>query len=181
MHGFSLLTSLIAIILIDLSLSGDNAAIIGLAIRELPPKLARRAAFVGASGAIAVRVAFTAAATLMMKVRYLNAIGGVILIWLTTPRTEVRGFPEARALRFLLHRPCRACQIGFGLTVAPQALPACPAVQTLLGRNTQESEPFRLDVLSGVHVPVMDHAAFWAGPPANEQRHLIHLVAADVA
>jgi len=83
MRAFSFLTSLLAIILIDLSLSGDNAAVIGLAIRELPPKLARRAAFIGASGAILARVVFTAAATLMMRVPYLNAIGGAILIWIT--------------------------------------------------------------------------------------------------
>lgn len=83
MKALSFATSLLTIILIDLSLSGDNAAVIGLAIRGLPPRLARRAAFLGASGAIAVRVIFTAIATLMMRVPYLKAIGGIILIRIT--------------------------------------------------------------------------------------------------
>lgn len=98
MTSISFLTSLAAIVLIDLSLSGDNAAVIGLAIRELPPKLANRAAFIGASGAVAVRVFFTAIATLMMKVPYLNAAGGVILIWITWKLVAADDEREAKTI-----------------------------------------------------------------------------------
>lgn len=79
----SVVSSLGRIILIDLSLSGDNAAVIGLAVRDLPPKQGRLAAILGASGAIATRMLFAVLATLLLRLPYLNAIGGVILAWIT--------------------------------------------------------------------------------------------------
>ncbi len=83
MVGLSLAGAVLSIVLIDLSLSGDNAAVIGLAIRELPPTQARLAAIVGALGAIAVRIIFTGLATLLTKIRFVNAAGGLILVWVT--------------------------------------------------------------------------------------------------
>lgn len=83
MTGLSLIGAVFAIIIIDLSLSGDNAAVIGLAIRDLPPKQARTAALAGAFGAVTVRIFFTALATLLTKVKFVNAVGGLILVWIT--------------------------------------------------------------------------------------------------
>ena len=83
MTGLTLVGAIFSIIIIDLSLSGDNAAVIGLAIRGLPAKQARTAALAGALGAVAVRILFTALATLLTKVRFVNAIGGLILVWIT--------------------------------------------------------------------------------------------------
>ena len=53
------LQALIAIILIDLVLAGDNAIVIGLAARKLPPNLQKKAVFWGAIGAVAVRSVLT--------------------------------------------------------------------------------------------------------------------------
>jgi len=81
-----LLTTLWAIssiVLIDLALSGDNAAVIGMAIKNLPPKQRKRAAFIGAGGAILLRVIFTAMATILLTIPYLKALGGIILIGIT--------------------------------------------------------------------------------------------------
>ena len=79
----STIASLSKIVMIDLSLSGDNAAVIGLAVRKLPPRQARLAAALGAAGAIFVRILFTVLITLLIRLPYLNAIGGLILLWIT--------------------------------------------------------------------------------------------------
>ncbi len=69
--------------LIDLVLSGDNAAVIGLAIRHLPAKQRKKAAILGTGGAVGLRVGFTAVATLLLQVPYLSAVGGLILLFIT--------------------------------------------------------------------------------------------------
>lgn len=75
--------AIISITLIDLVLSGDNAAVIGLAIRNLPKEMQKKAAIYGAAGAIVLRVIFTVFATYLLTVPYLSAIGGIILVWIT--------------------------------------------------------------------------------------------------
>lgn len=80
---WSYLSAALAIVIIDLALSGDNAAVIGLAIRDLPPEQRKKAAVLGAGGAILLRVFFTVIATLLLRIPYLNAIGGVILLVIT--------------------------------------------------------------------------------------------------
>lgn len=77
------LGAIFSITIIDLALSGDNAAVIGLAIRNLPLKQRKWAALLGAGGAIAFRVALTALATLLLRVPYLNTLGGILLVWIT--------------------------------------------------------------------------------------------------
>lgn len=77
------LLAILSISLIDLVLSGDNAAVIGLAIRDLPKAMQKKAALLGAAGAIILRVTFTIFAVYLLQIRFLSAIGGVILIWIT--------------------------------------------------------------------------------------------------
>ncbi len=77
------ITAILSITIIDLVLSGDNAAVIGLAIRGLPRKMQKKAAIFGAGGAIILRIVFTVFAVYLLSVKYLSAIGGVILIYIT--------------------------------------------------------------------------------------------------
>ncbi|MCR6544746.1 TerC family protein [Dehalobacterium formicoaceticum] len=77
------LTAILSITIIDLVLSGDNAAVIGLAIRGLPYYMQKKAAIFGAGGAIVLRITFTIFAVYLLSVKYLSAIGGVILIFIT--------------------------------------------------------------------------------------------------
>jgi YjbE family integral membrane protein len=77
------LMSILSITIIDLVLSGDNAAVIGLAIKNLPREQRKSASLVGAGGAIVLRIIFTSVATLLITVPYLNLIGGILLIWIT--------------------------------------------------------------------------------------------------
>lgn len=74
--------ALIAIIIIDLVLSGDNAVIIGMAARQLSPENRRRAILIGGAGAVGLRIIFTAMAALLLGIPLLQAAGGLLLLWI---------------------------------------------------------------------------------------------------
>jgi YjbE family integral membrane protein len=75
-------TALLAIILIDLVLAGDNAIVIALAARNLPPPLQKKAIMWGAVGAIAVRSVMTVGVVWLLKIPGLMLVGGLGLIWI---------------------------------------------------------------------------------------------------
>ena len=70
------------IIIIDILLGGDNAIVIALACRNLPPRLRTRGILWGTFGAIAIRVALIAFAVTLLKMPYLKLVGGVLLLWI---------------------------------------------------------------------------------------------------
>ena len=70
------------IILIDILLGGDNAIVIALACRNLPPKLRTRGILWGTFGAIAIRVVLIAFAVTLLQVPYLKIVGGLLLFWI---------------------------------------------------------------------------------------------------
>jgi YjbE family integral membrane protein len=76
------LSALAAIILIDLVLAGDNAIVIALAARNLPPHLQRKAIVWGTFGAIAVRTVMTLGVVWLLKVPGLMLVGGLGLVWI---------------------------------------------------------------------------------------------------
>ncbi len=75
-------SALLAIILIDLVLAGDNAIVIALAARKLPPHLQRKAILWGTVGAIGVRSLMTFAVVWLLKIPGLMLIGGLGLFWI---------------------------------------------------------------------------------------------------
>jgi YjbE family integral membrane protein len=74
-------SALLAIILIDLVLAGDNAIVIALAARNLPPHLKNKAIVWGTVGAIAVRSVMTLGVVWLLKIPGLMAVGGLGLLW----------------------------------------------------------------------------------------------------
>jgi YjbE family integral membrane protein len=76
------LSALVAIVVIDLVLAGDNAIVIALAARNLPARLQRRAIVWGAFGAVAVRTALTLVAVWLLQIPGLLAAGGALLVWI---------------------------------------------------------------------------------------------------
>jgi YjbE family integral membrane protein len=76
------LSALMAIVVIDIVLAGDNAIVIALAARQLPPHLQKKAIIWGALGAVGVRVVLTAAVVWLLKVPGLLAVGGALLVWI---------------------------------------------------------------------------------------------------
>jgi YjbE family integral membrane protein len=81
----SLLQILIAglsIVLIDLLLAGDNALVIAMAVRALPPRQRKIALVWGAASAVAIRAAATIVAAQLLNIRFLKMAGGALVIWL---------------------------------------------------------------------------------------------------
>jgi len=70
------------IIAIDIVLGGDNAVVIALACRRLPPDLRRKGIFWGVFGAIALRVVLIFFAVSLLKVPYLKIVGALLLVWI---------------------------------------------------------------------------------------------------
>jgi YjbE family integral membrane protein len=70
------------IIAIDVVLSGDNAVVIALACRNLPPAQRKKGIFWGVAGAVSLRVALTAFAALVMNLPWLKLVGGLLLLWI---------------------------------------------------------------------------------------------------
>jgi YjbE family integral membrane protein len=76
------LTALLAIVMIDIVLAGDNAIVIALAARHLPRHLQRPAIVWGTVGAIVVRSAMTLVVVWLLKIPGLMLVGGAALVWI---------------------------------------------------------------------------------------------------
>jgi len=80
---------------LNLLLSGDNALVIALAVRALPPRQRILGQIWGALGAVALRVVFVAIVTLLLRVPLLQLVGGLLLLWiavrLVRPEDEGEG------------------------------------------------------------------------------------------
>lgn len=76
------LSALLAIVLIDLVLAGDNAIVIALAARKLPPQLQTKAIVWGTVGAIVVRTVMTVGVVWLLKIPGLMLVGGLGLVWI---------------------------------------------------------------------------------------------------
>lgn len=75
-------SALLAIIVIDLVLAGDNAIVIAMAAKNLPAHLQKKAIIWGAVGAIAVRSAMTLVVVYLLNIPGLMLIGGMLLVWI---------------------------------------------------------------------------------------------------
>jgi len=70
------------IIYINILLSGDNAVVIALACRGLPPKQRRWGVIWGAAGAVVLRIVLTIFAVKLLELPWLKAVGGILLLWI---------------------------------------------------------------------------------------------------
>jgi YjbE family integral membrane protein len=70
------------IIVIDILLAGDNAVVIALACRNLPPELQKRGVFWGVAGAIALRIVLTVFAGALLMLPWLRILGALALLWI---------------------------------------------------------------------------------------------------
>src|SRR3954469_22835198 len=75
-------SALLAIILIDLVLAGDNAIVIALAARNLPAHLQKKAILWGTVGAIGVRSVMTLGVVWLLQIPGLMLAGGIGLLWI---------------------------------------------------------------------------------------------------
>lgn len=82
MFSAEFVQALIAIIIIDLVLAGDNAIVIGMAARRVPKEKQRLVIIWGTAGAILIRAVATLAVVWLLRIPGLLLVGGVLLIWI---------------------------------------------------------------------------------------------------
>jgi YjbE family integral membrane protein len=76
------LSALLAIVLIDIVLAGDNAIVIALAARNLPAHLQKKAIVWGTLGAVVVRTVMSVGVVWLLQVPGLMLAGGIGLVWI---------------------------------------------------------------------------------------------------
>ena len=72
----------LSIVVIDLTLAGDNALVIALAVRTLPRRQQWLGRLWGTAGAVALRLAFITVATFLLRIPFLQLAGGLLLVWI---------------------------------------------------------------------------------------------------
>lgn len=75
---------LLKIIWINIILSGDNAVVIALAARSLPPAQQKKAVLFGSGAAVVLRIVLTVVAVQLLALPYLQIVGGLLLLWIGT-------------------------------------------------------------------------------------------------
>ena len=74
-------SALLAIVLIDLVLAGDNAIVIALAARNVPDHLRKKTILWGTAGAVVVRIVMTLGVVWLLQIPGLLLVGGLGLVW----------------------------------------------------------------------------------------------------
>ncbi|MFT9849243.1 TerC family protein [Aneurinibacillus sp. REN35] len=76
-------SALLAILVIDLVLAGDNAIVIGMAARRLPKEQQKKVIIWGTVGAILIRIFATLVVVWLLNIPGLLLVGGLLLIWIS--------------------------------------------------------------------------------------------------
>ena len=77
------LIKLVQIIWINIILSGDNAVVIAMACRGLPPDKQRPGMVLGALVAVVLRIVFTVIVATLLSTPFLKIVGGCLLLWIS--------------------------------------------------------------------------------------------------
>jgi YjbE family integral membrane protein len=75
------LTNLLSIVVIDITLAGDNAVVIAMAVRTLPKHQRRKGIIFGALAAVVVRVVITFFVAQLLTVAFVKLVGGLVILW----------------------------------------------------------------------------------------------------
>ncbi|MFZ0942914.1 MAG: TerC family protein [Syntrophobacteraceae bacterium] len=90
--AWTFLWDLLNIIIINLILSGDNAILLAMAMRWLPPDLRKKGFVFGAGAAVALRIVLTFIIAQVLAIPCIKLAGGVVLLWIAV-KLFVQGFP----------------------------------------------------------------------------------------
>ena len=85
---------LVSIVLIDLSLAGDNALVIALAVRSLPAREQWLGRVWGTAAAVALRLLFIAIVSVLLTIPLLRFAGGLLLLWIAVRLVRPGGVDE---------------------------------------------------------------------------------------
>ncbi len=72
----------LSIVLLDLSLAGDNALVIAMAVRTLPAKQRRTGLVLGSAAAVVLRIVITLAAARLLNIEFVKLAGGAFVLWI---------------------------------------------------------------------------------------------------
>jgi YjbE family integral membrane protein len=92
-YTWSFCMGFFSIILINIILSGDNAVVIALAVKNLPPKQKRAGIIFGAGAAVVLRIILTFCVVQLLNIPFLSFIGGLLILWIAV-KLFVEGAPE---------------------------------------------------------------------------------------
>ncbi len=92
---WAFVTAFLSIVLIDLVLAGDNAVVIALAVKNLPPKQKMRGIIFGAGAAVVLRVAITFCVAQLLNISFIKLAGGALVLWIAV-KLFVEGAPEEK-------------------------------------------------------------------------------------
>ena len=84
----------ISIVILDLTLAGDNALVIAMAVRTLPRRQQFWGRMWGSLGAVGLRLIFIAIITYLLKIPLLQFVGGLLLIWIAVKLVRQGGGGE---------------------------------------------------------------------------------------
>ncbi len=90
---WAFISSFLMIVLIDLVLAGDNAVVIAMAVRNLPPKKRKVGILMGAGGAVVLRVGLTIVVAQLIAFKGLKFCGGALIMWIAL-KLFIEGAPE---------------------------------------------------------------------------------------
>jgi YjbE family integral membrane protein len=76
------IASLVSIVVVDLTLSGDNAVVIAAAAKSLPRDMRKRALIAGAACAVIALVTAAFFVTRLLHVKFLQVVGGMAILWI---------------------------------------------------------------------------------------------------
>ncbi len=110
-HLLPQLAALAQVLVIDLTLAGDNAVVVGLAVLGLPPRERRQAILFGIIAATVIRVALATVALRLLAIVGLTLAGGLLLLWVCW-----------RMVRELRYRPAAADDPSLAGRAGPGAL-----------------------------------------------------------
>ena len=96
------LLDILSVVLIDVLLAGDNAVLIAMAVKSLPPQQRRIGIAAGAGGAVVLRVILTFFAARLLSLPWLKLTGGLLILWIAVKlMTEDDGAGEGASARTL--------------------------------------------------------------------------------
>ena len=117
------LLSLAQVVLIDVTLAGDNAVVVGLAVAGLPKRQRRLAILVGLAGAAVMRIALGAITVQLLAIVGLLLAGGLLLLWVVW-----KSFRELRHAPVAGKAAPRPCRPALGRTIGTSPAAALPAM-----------------------------------------------------
>lgn len=97
MDSVQFLVLLVQIVGVNIVLSGDNAVVIALAARGLPPAEQKRAVAIGSGAAVVMRIVLTLVAVELLRLPYLKLIGALLLLWIAVKLLIPQSDAEAGA------------------------------------------------------------------------------------